>query len=187
MNVFNRIITILVAVVLFFAVVFTTVFPLPTLDWLGQLTGSWRDYLAYWEENARYASVAIRSGIVVIFVVLFGLLMFLELRRRRVDTVQVVTNEGGTAAVVTDSVSQRLVHHIDRLADVISVSPKVSSRGRTVHVDLDLETGPEIDVPMKSDEVVAVVREVVEGRMGLLLGKVNVRIRHAPYPQGPEE
>jgi len=186
-NVFNRIITILGAVVLFLATVIALVFPLGTLDWLGQIAMSWRDYLAYCEANARYWSVAIRSSLVVIAVVLFGLLMFLELRRRRVRTVQVVTSEGGTAAVVTDSVAQRLVHHIDRLADVISVSPKVSGRGRTVHIDLDLETGPEIDVPMKSNEVVAVAREVVEERMGLLLGKVNVRIRHAPYPQSAEE
>jgi len=186
-NVFNRIITILVAIVLFLAAVFAAVFPLLTLDWLGRIAASWRDYLAYWDANARYVSVAVRSGLVVIAVVLFGLLMFLELRRRRAGTVQVVTSEGSTAAVVTDSISQRLAHQIDRLADVISVSPKVTGRGRTVHIDLDLETGPEIDVPMKSDEVVAVVREVVEDRMGLLLGKVKVRIRHAPYPQGAEE
>jgi len=187
MNLFNRIVTILGAVVLFVATVITAVFPVPTLDWLGQTTASWRDYLAYWEAHARYVSVGIRSGLVLLVVVLFGLLIFLELRRRRVSTVQVVTSEGGTAAVVTDSVSQRLVHHIDRLADVISVTPRVTGRGRTVHIDLDLETGPEIDVPMKSAEVVAVAREVVEDRMGLLLGKVNVRIRHAPYPVSAEE
>jgi len=186
-NVFNRVVTVLVAVVVFLVAVFSAVFPIVTLDWLGRTIMSWRDYLAYWEANARYLSVAIRSGLVVLAVALFGLLVFLELRRRTVSMVQVVTSGGGRAAVMTDSVAQRLVHHIDRLADVISVSPKVSGKGRTVHIDLDLETGPEIDVPMKSDEVVAVAREVVEERMGLLLGKVNVRIRHAPYQQTDEE
>ena len=34
---------------------------------------------------------------------------------------------------------------------------------------------------MKTDEVVGVVKEVVTERMGLLLGKVRVQIKHAPY------
>jgi hypothetical protein len=186
-NVFNRIVTILLAVVLFIAIVIMAVFPVATLDWVGRLVESWGDYLAYWNANARYLSVGIRSAVVVVAAGVFALLMFLELRRRRANAVQVVTAEGGKATVVTDSVAQRLMHHIDLLADVVSVAPKVTGRGRTVHLELDLETGPEIDVPMKSDEVVAVCREVVEDRMGLQLGRVNVRIRHAPYPVIGEE
>jgi hypothetical protein len=37
---------------------------------------------------------------------------------------------------------------------------------------------------MKTDEVVGVVKEVVTERMGLQLGKVQVRIKHAPYQEG---
>jgi hypothetical protein len=42
---------------------------------------------------------------------------------------------------------------------------------------------------MKTDEVIAVAREVVEEQMGLQLGKVHVRIQHAAYPEysEPEE
>jgi hypothetical protein len=47
---------------------------------------------------------------------------------------------------------------------------------------VNLENG-EIDVPMKTDEVVGVVKEVVTERMGLQLGKVQVRIKHAPYQE----
>jgi len=57
----------------------------------------------------------------------------------------------------------------------------------TVNATLDLETTPDIDVPMKTDEVIAVAREVVEEQMGLQLGKVYVRIRHAAYPESAEE
>jgi hypothetical protein len=34
---------------------------------------------------------------------------------------------------------------------------------------------------MKTEEVIAVTQEVVEDRMGLHLGKLDVRIRHAPF------
>jgi len=37
---------------------------------------------------------------------------------------------------------------------------------------------------MKTDEVVGVTREVITERMGLQLGKVEVRIKHAPYQEG---
>jgi len=37
-------------------------------------------------------------------------------------------------------------------------------------------------VPMKTEEVMQVTKDVVEGRMGLKLGKVKITIKHAPYP-----
>lgn len=183
MNAFNRVVTVLLLLVLLLVTIAVAIFPLTALGWMGQSAGDWSDYLEYWETNVRYLYVAIRVAIIVFAVLFFGVLLFLELRRRKIKTVRIVTAEGSAATVVTDSVSQRLTYHVDRLADVISVVPHVSGRGKTVHVGLDLETGPEIDVPMKTDEVVAVVREVVEERMGLQLGKVSIRIKHAPYPE----
>jgi len=182
MNVFNRVVTVALAVAVLIVILSLVVFPLLTLDWLASTAQTWRDYFSYWELNAWYLYVAIRIAIVVLAVVLFGVFLFLELRRRRAGTVRVVTGEGSKATVVTDSVAQRLIHHIDRLSDVISVRPRVAGRGRTVHVNLDLETAPEIDVPMKTDEVVAVARMVVEEQMGLQMGNIVVRIRHVPYP-----
>ena len=49
---------------------------------------------------------------------------------------------------------------------------------------LDVQTRPEIDVPMKTDEIVSVAKEVITERMGLQLGKIQVHIDHAPYTEG---
>ena len=183
MNVFNRIVMVILLIVVFLAILALTVFPLTSLAWLGRTIEAWRDYLAYLESSAPYLYVGIRVGVVVVAAIVLGVLLYLEVQRRRPAAVRVVTGEGSTASIATDAVSQRLVFHVDRLADVISVEPQVTGRGRTVHVKLNLETTPEIDVPMKTDEVVAVVREVVEGHMGLELGKVQVNIKHVPYPE----
>ena len=183
MNAFNRGVTILLIAVLLVISIWAAVFPEPLVGWAVQSLDNLRGNLAYWESNYRVVYVALRLALVVVAVFVLGVLLFLELRRSRPKTVQVVTGEGSSATVITSSVAQRLVHHIDRLADVISVVPKVTGRGSTVHVDLELETGPEIVVPMKTEEVVAVAREVVEEHMGLLLGKITVRIRHAAYPE----
>ena len=48
-------------------------------------------------------------------------------------------------------------------------------------LELDLQTAPEVDVPMKTEEVVAVAREVIESQMGLQLSKIQVNIEHVPY------
>jgi hypothetical protein len=66
---------------------------------------------------------------------------------------------------------------------VVKVQPRITGRARAVDVDLLLETSPEIDVPMKTEEVLHVTKEVVEDQIGLKLGKVNVKIKHAPYPR----
>jgi hypothetical protein len=52
-----------------------------------------------------------------------------------------------------------------------------------VDVRLEIETAPDVDVPMKTDEVVEVARDIIEQDMGLRLGKLDVRIRHAPFEE----
>ena len=59
--------------------------------------------------------------------------------------------------------------------------PAVKSRGGAVDIRLEIETAPDIDIPMKTDEVVGVTREVIERDMGLKLGKLDVRMRCEPF------
>jgi len=186
-NAFNRVVVVVLLIVLYLGVLAVSVFPAAILHWFGSGISGWQAFTEAWEAGSPYVYVGIRVAAVVAATLVAAIMLYLELRRRKVSTVQVVTAEGSTAAVATDSVSQRLVHHIDRLADVVHVSPNVVGRGRTVHATLDLETTPDIDVPMKTDEVIAVAREVVEEQMGLQLGRVHVRIRHAAYPEHAEQ
>jgi hypothetical protein len=111
------------------------------------------------------------------------LLLWLELRKPRKKTIRVQQVAGGEASISVDSIGQRLAYNIDQLPDVIKVSPRITSRTRGVDVELVLETSPDVDVPMKTEEVLQVTREVIEERMGLKLGKVEVKIKHAPYPK----
>jgi hypothetical protein len=133
------------------------------------------------EGTQRLAVNAGRAVLGVVAVLIAFLVVRVEFRRREPRAVKVKGNSGGQASVTADSVSRRLVWHIDQLADVIRVTPEVKARGSVVDVKLLLETRPEIDVPMKTDEVIAVAREVVEERMGLQLGKIEVRVKHVAY------
>jgi uncharacterized alkaline shock family protein YloU len=110
-------------------------------------------------------------------------LLWLEVRRPRSKTIRVRKVSGGEAQLTTDSIASRLEYNIDQLADVIKVKPVISPGRKGVRVDLEVETSPEIEVPMKTEEVQQLTKDIVENRMGLTLDSVRVVIRHAPYPK----
>ncbi len=183
MNIFNRIVVILLLVVFLAVAVLLAVLPLQTVTTVQHSMENFGAFLANAEKSTLWLYVAGRVLLILVALLIFGFLLWGEIRPRRVKAVRVLTETGSQASVTTDSVARRLVWHIDQLADVISVIPEVTASGKTVNVRLNLETRPEIDVPMKTDEVVRVAQEVITERMGLQLGKVEVRIKHAPYQE----
>ena len=180
---FNRIVTLLVIVLLWLVVVLLAAVPDLALGWA-------RQGLDWIELSlARGAAMdpswlfgLLRAGSIVLVTVLALLLLRWELRRKRTPVVRVKSASGGEAAVTADSIARRLAWHIDQLADVISVTPQVRTRGSTVDVQLDLQTSPEVDIPMKTEEVIALTRDVIRTQMGLQVNKIKVNIEHAPYP-----
>lgn len=184
MNVFNRIVTVLAILLVWAAIVLLAAVPEQALTWaragldwieqwmvvLAGLSFSWLYPLL------RVSTIVLTTGIMVI-------LLWQELHRRVTPAVRVQLQSGGEASVTADSVARRLAWHIDQLADVISVDPRVEARGNSVDIHLELETAPDVEVPMKTEEVMAITREIIDQQMGLQLRKLKVDIRHAPYPE----
>ncbi len=183
MNIFNRVIMILLLFALVIATAIIAIAPLEALNFLTRFF-EWLYQNAEFYQNADWAFFAasrVLIGGAIILVCLF--LLWLEMRRPRKKTIRAQKMAGGEAHIAIDSIAQRLAYNIDQLPDVIQVSPQISGKSRGVDIDLLLETSPDIDVPMKTEEVLQVTREVVVERMGLKLGKVQVKIKHAPYPK----
>jgi hypothetical protein len=181
MNVFNRITTILLFFLLLALIIVVAVLPKESVAAAQRGLETVAAFLTQAEGSYYWLYSASRILLVALAIFLVMLLLWAELRPRGPKAVKVHTEAGSQATVTADSVARRLAWHIDQLADVISVAPKVSARGKSVDVILELETRPEIDVPKKTDEVVAVAREVITERMGMQAGKIEVRIKHAPY------
>jgi hypothetical protein len=184
MNVFNRIVMIILLLLIVVIAAIVVIVPQQsfnlvsvTFAWLNQGT---QDYMNS-SDSLLFAGARVLIGGAVVLVCL--VLLWLELRRPRKKTIRAQKLAGGEAHIATDSVEQRLAYNIDQLPDVVRVSPRITSRTRGVDVDLLLETSPEIDIPMKTEEVMQVTQEVISERMGLRLGKVQVKIKHAPYPK----
>lgn len=184
MNVFNRlmVIVLLVASMIVLPVVLVLVPARPDIViTIGQQ--SFSRLMAFGGQN-QFLFIVGGASLAVLTFVFCGLLLWLELRRPYGKAVRVKKVSGDEAKVTTDSIARRLAYNIDQLAEVISVKPKVMARGKGVHIRLNVETGPEIDVPAKTEEISRVAREVIEERMGLkLAGKLEINIKHAPYPK----
>lgn len=183
LNFFNRAVAVLLWLLLLAVIGYTTVFPhravALALDGLTQAQAFLR---AQQEANSTNFLIGqLAAGVVVVLI--FGSLLWLELWPNRQRGVRVQTVEGGSVELDTRSIERRLSWHLDHLADVVTVIPNVKARGSAVDIELEVETAPDIDVPMKTDEVVEVTRDIVEEDMGLRLGKLDVRMRHAPFEE----
>ena len=183
MNAFNRLVVILLLLLIIIATALVAILPQETF----KVAMAAFDVLREW--SADYISgpdrLLFAGGRVIVggaFILLCLIVLWLEIRRPRKRTIRIQKLAGGEAHITVASIEQRLAYNIDQLPDVIKVTPRISGKSRGVDIDLLLETSPDIDVPMKTEEVLEVTREVIGERMGLKLGKVQVKIKHAPYP-----
>jgi hypothetical protein len=180
MNVVNRVIVVVVLVVLIVllpvTIFFVMAMPDATSAAVGQAAESVRASLSV-------VNRVIFSVLAVCAFVAAVLLLWTEIRRSRAKVVALQDVKVGEARVSIDSIVQRLEYNIDRLQDVVSAKPSVKPKANGIDVLVLLQTTPEIDVPMKTEEVMQLTREVVESQMGLKLHKVSVEIKHAPYSE----
>jgi uncharacterized alkaline shock family protein YloU len=181
MNGFNRAVATVLWLLLLAGVIVAATAPLATTAWLiTQLTALDR-WLAGWQEaNPTYFIIG-QAAVGIGGLLIFGALVFAEIMSARPRGVRIRTTEGGSAEVDTGSIGRRLQWHLDQMAEVINVMPAVKSRGGAVDIRLEIETAPDVDIPMKTDEVVEVTRAVIEQDMGLRLGKLDVHVRCAPF------
>lgn len=181
MNLFNRIVAILLWLTLMGICLVAAIVPLQVVDWLqGQLNAAVAWLHALQAESPAYLIVG-QAAFGIGALLIFGTLIFFEVMTGRRRGVRIRTAEGGSAELDTNSVARRLQWHLDQLAEVITVVPAVRSRGGSVDIRLEIETAPDIDIPMKTDEVVEVTRDIIEQDMGLRLGKLDVHVRCAPF------
>lgn len=180
---FNRLVVSLVWIALLAAFGAIALMPLQTIDAFQAALGQIEGQLTQWQAANNTNFIIGQIAVAVSSVLLFGALILLELWPRRRRGVRIHTREGGSAELDANSVARRLAWHLDQLAEVITVLPEVKARGSSVDVRLEIETAPDVDVPMKTDEVVEVARDIIEQDMGLRLGKLDVRIRHAPFEE----
>jgi hypothetical protein len=181
MNIFNRIVATLLWLSLLAVVAVLAVIPFQSVAYLHTWLGNAEQWMrAQYETNAANFVIG-QIAVGVVALLLFGFLIAVEIWTGGRRGVRIRTAQGGSAELDTTSISRRLTWHLDQVAEIISVVPIVKSKGGSVDIRLEIEAAPDIDVPMKTDEVVEVTRDIIEQDMGLKLGKLDVHMRYAPF------
>lgn len=183
LNLFNRLVAVIVWLALLAAFVYLATSPIPLLTSGAARMSALAEQLGGWQTASATNFLIGQIAVGLASLLLFGTLLWVELWPKRQRGVRVHSSEGGSVELDTQSIARRLVWHLDQLAEVITVVPEVKARGSSVDVQLEIETAPDIDVPMKTDEVVEVTRDIIEQELGLKLGKLDVRMRHAPFEE----
>ncbi len=181
MNGFNRFVAVALWLLLLAACLALAISPTGALEQLQTLTARLLESLTRMRDgnpsNFLIGQIAFGVG----GVVLLSLLLWGELATMRRRGVRIVTAEGGSAELDTNSIGRRLAWHLDQLAEVVTVMPIVRSRGSAVDIKLEIEAAPDVDIPLKTEEVVQVTREVIEQELGLRMGRLDVHMRCAPF------
>lgn len=183
LNLFNRVVAVFFWIILLLIFCYVAILPLQTVGQVQAVLTVVERQLVAWQGDNNTNFIIGQVAVGTASVLLFGSLLWIELWPRRRRGVRIQTREGGSVELDTGSVARRLAWHLDQLAEVITVLPDVRARGSAVDVRLEIETAPSVDVPMKTDEVVEVTRDIIEQDMGLRLGKLDVRMHHAPFEE----
>lgn len=187
MNTLNRIVIIILLIALAIVLPAVIIVPGPVISALQNALVAITDSLMVVARAGAVEQMTfflLRVVIAALVFLIFLLLIILELRRPSGRTVAIHGAEG-QAELMTDSIASHLAYHIDQIPGVIKVKPRVVSKGKSVRVEVYAETGPQVEVPTKAQEVRQVATEVVEQKLGLKLDReVKVTIKAAPYPKG---
>jgi len=180
MTLFNRFVTALLWLCLLVALSTLAVAPFWSIEQIqGQLTLVTAT-LQQWQLEAATNFIIGQATVGIVVILLFGTLFWLELWSGHQRGVLIQTVEGSSAELDTSSISRRLEWQLTRVAEISNVVPLVRARGGAVDIRLEVEVAPEVDIPLKTDEVVVLTRDIIEDDIGLRLGKLDVHLRCAP-------
>lgn len=177
MNVINRLIVmveLIVALLIVPAAIVAVLFFLPSLA--GTLNNLARSLTN--GATAFLIQMICVLTLLTIFVVVL-LLLFLEVSAPRPRHLQIQVTEGHVE-VTEQAIVQRLEHSIAQIAEIALVKAHVvASKGNAIEALIELETSPEVNVPQKTQEVIALAKQVLEQQIGLKVAQVRVRLNYS--------
>ena len=180
MNTLNRIVILLLTLVLLVVCVALSFAPVSILQGVGGQMERWGESLA---ESQNWLRIA--AGILFAFLGLcVTILIFIaELYRPRSKTIRVEKVGGGEVEVSLQTIQDRVQFDVDQLPGVIKVRPQVSTQRGGVVVEVTVESAGETEVPDQASEIIEVVRQAVEERIGVKLARPpKVKLYAAPVP-----
>lgn len=123
-------------------------------------------------------------GLALLAAIFSILLLYAELMPGGKVRMRLKSIQGADVMMSADAIVTQLQYALDPLPGVIHVNPKVSKgKDDAVDVTVELATTSDVSVKQKTDEVMDVTRTVLEGGLGLRVGKVQIKIDQMKAPK----
>lgn len=124
------------------------------------------------------------AGVAVLFLAFSLLLLYLELMPSGKMRMRLKSIQGADVLMSGDAITTQLQYALDPLPGVIRATPKVfKGSNDAVDVMVDLITTSDMDVKQKTNEVTDVTRTVLEGGLGLRVGKIQIKLEQIKPPK----
>jgi hypothetical protein len=183
MNLFNRIVIILLILAAMLLVPLVLIFPEQAEYALRYAADVIQANLVWLDSLGPTAEIGVRmllGGAGLLAFVIGLVFLALEVIRIRRKTVRL---KDGSGELMMDGISGHVAYYVDLLSDVLRVKPTVVSKGKAVEAHVFVETAPGINIPAKTAEIKETARRVIEEELGLQLkGEVKVRVKPV-YPK----
>jgi uncharacterized alkaline shock family protein YloU len=183
MNLFNRIVIILLILAAMLLVPLFLMFPEQAEYALRYAADVVQANLVWLNSLSPAAEIGVRvllGGAGLLVFVIGVVFLALEVVRIRRKTVRL---KDGSGELLMDGISGHIAYYVDLLSDVLRVKPTVVSKGKSVEAQVYVETAPGINIPAKTTEIKDTVRQVIEEELGLQLkGEVKVVVKPV-YPK----
>lgn len=181
MNLINRT---LIVMLLLFGVVFSCASIFIVIFARGSIGSTLTPPVAAVSSDAFGITQLFCIGIAILVFAVSILLLYLELMPSGKQRMRLKSIQGADVQMSSDAITTQLQYALDPLPGVIRALPKVSKgKGDAVDVLVELTTTSDVDVKKKTDEVMDVTRTVLEGGLGLRVGKVQIKIEQMKAPK----
>ncbi|MBN1642452.1 MAG: hypothetical protein JXA09_14550 [Anaerolineae bacterium] len=185
MNLFNKIVVILLILAIMVLIPLALIFPEQAevvLRAAADIIGANVDWLHGLDTGPQ---IGMRLLLIAVGLLVFlgglVLLIFEFVRFRQRGTVKL---KDGSGEVTTSGISEHLAYYIDMLPDVAQVKPVVQTSSKGVQVTLNVEIAPGIDALQKSNQIRQTARRVLEDQLGLpVREEIRVVLKPSSFPK----
>lgn len=140
--------------------------------------------LAMISDTGNIFALLLCLGLAVLVAVVSILLLYTELMPSGKMRMRLKSIQGAEVMMSAEAIVTQLQYALDPLPGVLDVTPKVSKgKDDAVDVMVELATTSDISVKEKTDQVMDVTRSVLEGGLGLRVGKVQIKIDQMKAPK----
>ena len=186
MNAFNRVFTIAAAIALLVIGVLALGLPWLLTGLIDGLGTTVKTLSGNVTGTAPVAEIAVRILFVLVWIGVFGSLLWLELRKTNAASIQVMRTAGGSKVqVTTKAVQDRVRQKVDAIAQVMDVTVTVVAKKKALEVvQIYSVVAHDTDLVSKGKEIENAVRQVVQEELGLnLMTEPTVTLKAAPPPR----